>query len=792
MPLVDDLRTLADDLREASADLAGGNPSLSASLAIDAAVVDQTADQVELQTYYVAQLETQDDLLDGVEADWFDTGWASRREITLDNAGGAAKTDHVVNVVLDTSNFPVFDNVLAGGADIRFTRSNGTTLISHWIESWDDDEQTASLWVKVPTIGADTTATIYMYYENSAALSSSSIENTFIAAIDFSDTSKLESTIGYDGQVYLWNRNGLADVNPIVDTDDIAVTSFREQDDIVFDPDDPNLEDHPERLYKFYFTGVDPQSRTWVAFSPDGIGWGDYEQTNITLGRQDPSIVTKLSATGEVYRDGSDLMYCYVEAALDVDVFSSTDGITWTLAGEDAIPRGTSGAWDDALTGSPVARHDGTNFIVGYEGIKAGSPQEDAFGTAVGTVAGTLTKNAANPLFSADDHPAMAGTAKDSVICDAFWLNDARDRVIFVGHTTSSTRSLWRAYSEELDPTAWDDTSILPLTETLVDQGIRNDITRDNASGGRRIITTSTDDTQVLFYNVSSADADWSVVRDIVADTSGNVNAELSDIDIVDGQLVLQPWDPTAQNFNIGVYKTTSFGEASNFEIMVRAKQEAQTSDQWAFIAFGSGDYANPVESAAEVYHYGVITSGYLAHFAQPGSGSGLRLREVDADRVSTSLATAALAAADTQDFGVRKFSYTSGGVLKATVGGSTVATTDATFLAGDKTVLIGQGQRDTDIGATQTIDWVVVRPYDGVDPTVTIEEVSSLSSPAHDTMTGLTDDDHTQYVLESIVAAKGDLIVATADNTLGVLTVGANGTVLTCASGEATGLEWA
>jgi hypothetical protein len=62
----------------------------------------------------------------------------------------------------------------------------------------------------------------------------------------------------------------------------------------------------------------------------------------------------------------------------------------------------------------------------------------------------------------------------------------------------------------------------------------------------------------------------------------------------------------------------------------------------------------------------------------------------------------------------------------------------------------------------------------------------------AHSTMTGLTDDDHTQYVQESLVAAKGDLIVATSDNTPGVLAVGANGTVLTANSGEATGLEWA
>jgi hypothetical protein len=40
--------------------------------------------------------------------------------------------------------------------------------------------------------------------------------------------------------------------------------------------------------------------------------------------------------------------------------------------------------------------------------------------------------------------------------------------------------------------------------------------------------------------------------------------------------------------------------------------------------------------------------------------------------------------------------------------------------------------------------------------------------------------------------AAKGDLVVGSATNDAAVLTVGANGTVLTAASGQATGLEWA
>jgi hypothetical protein len=46
--------------------------------------------------------------------------------------------------------------------------------------------------------------------------------------------------------------------------------------------------------------------------------------------------------------------------------------------------------------------------------------------------------------------------------------------------------------------------------------------------------------------------------------------------------------------------------------------------------------------------------------------------------------------------------------------------------------------------------------------------------------------------IAKSIVDAKGDLVAATADDTVSRLAVGANGTVLTADSSEATGLKWA
>lgn len=51
--------------------------------------------------------------------------------------------------------------------------------------------------------------------------------------------------------------------------------------------------------------------------------------------------------------------------------------------------------------------------------------------------------------------------------------------------------------------------------------------------------------------------------------------------------------------------------------------------------------------------------------------------------------------------------------------------------------------------------------------------------------------DPHTGYLKEADIAAKGDLFVGTANDTVGILTAGSNGKILQAASGEATGLKW-
>ena len=80
-----------------------------------------------------------------------------------------------------------------------------------------------------------------------------------------------------------------------------------------------------------------------------------------------------------------------------------------------------------------------------------------------------------------------------------------------------------------------------------------------------------------------------------------------------------------------------------------------------------------------------------------------------------------------------------------------------------------------------------------GPVPTVSINTAVTADLTTAQTLTNKT---LTSPVLTtptiSTIDAKGDLLVGTADNTIGRLAVGTNDYVLTAASGEATGLKWA
>jgi Domain of unknown function (DUF2341)/Putative peptidoglycan binding domain/Purple acid Phosphatase, N-terminal domain len=126
---------------------------------------------------------------------WYNTNWVYRRPITVSNTNTSTLTNFQVNINLTSSTFD-FSKASSTGADLFFTDADGLTPLNFWIESYSQTSSTASLWVKVPSISASSTKTIYLYYGNSnIASSSSSGSNTFNLFDDFRTDATLNTAI---------------------------------------------------------------------------------------------------------------------------------------------------------------------------------------------------------------------------------------------------------------------------------------------------------------------------------------------------------------------------------------------------------------------------------------------------------------------------------------------------------------------------------------------------------------------------------------------------------------------
>jgi len=112
------------------------------------------------------------------------TGYTMRQPIIVDNTGNPSVVfDYQLRVNLNHDNFD-FSKAKPDGSDIRFTTNDGISLLPYWIEKWDSVNEVAIVWVKVPSIPASDTTTIYMYYGNEDATSESNVTDTFIRVIE--------------------------------------------------------------------------------------------------------------------------------------------------------------------------------------------------------------------------------------------------------------------------------------------------------------------------------------------------------------------------------------------------------------------------------------------------------------------------------------------------------------------------------------------------------------------------------------------------------------------------------
>jgi len=92
------------------------------------------------------------------------SGYNTRRKLTIDSTKiDSNLSDFPVLVKLTSSNFD-FSKANSDGYDIRFTSSDGTTLLKYERERHDSANQVAEYWVKIPSVSASADTEFYIYY----------------------------------------------------------------------------------------------------------------------------------------------------------------------------------------------------------------------------------------------------------------------------------------------------------------------------------------------------------------------------------------------------------------------------------------------------------------------------------------------------------------------------------------------------------------------------------------------------------------------------------------------------
>ena len=129
-------------------------------------------------------------------------GWGRRKSKAAVGSTAGAQTNYQLQLTVYKSvgvdtNTEVYlgTNVRDDFGDVRFTDTNGTTLLDYWIETLTSGVS-AVIWIEIPSIPVSpSSTTIYIYYDNPAQTTTSSGTSTFIQWHGSTDTEFVDSLV---------------------------------------------------------------------------------------------------------------------------------------------------------------------------------------------------------------------------------------------------------------------------------------------------------------------------------------------------------------------------------------------------------------------------------------------------------------------------------------------------------------------------------------------------------------------------------------------------------------------
>lgn len=111
---------------------------------------------------------------------WWSSSWAYKLPIIIDNAANSSSlSEYQVLVEISSTTAGFWEHVNKDGSDIRFLDANQTTTLKHWTQYFNGTASSTQIWVQVDSIPANSSTTIYLYYGNAGAASTSDMYGTF-------------------------------------------------------------------------------------------------------------------------------------------------------------------------------------------------------------------------------------------------------------------------------------------------------------------------------------------------------------------------------------------------------------------------------------------------------------------------------------------------------------------------------------------------------------------------------------------------------------------------------------
>lgn len=378
---------------------------------------------------------------------WLSSSWTYRRPITIDNTGNAsALSNYQVQITLT-----YYSQMQADFDDVRFTDTDGTTLLDHWQQS-KTNSTTATYWVEVPSIGASSTKTIYLYYSNAAAATLSNGEATFELFDDF-DPEPITELPHFPLNSY---KPGTGTDNRVL----APGTTGEWDDERVLHP---SVVNHNGTVYLFY-SGFDGTAYQIGVATADAIG---FTGSGFTKSGTNPILTDGAGGTWNslgvldpyvIYDSDANLWKMWYRGIADDNssaigyATSSNPTSGWTQHGSNPVLT-TSAAWESTQLLVPsVIKRGANDYLMLYTGNEPAS-NNGAIGYATSTDGISWTKYAGNPIIAgwngsawmqASTFSARSLRYANGVYHILFAAKNAPGGNSYIGYARSTTLLDWR------------------------------------------------------------------------------------------------------------------------------------------------------------------------------------------------------------------------------------------------------------------------------------------------------------------------------------------------------------